>query len=1269
MAEQAKPYEILREGNEEVMKIDANSWPYAPSIEDNANVMVSTIEKLLESPNVARVMFNQKRNYSYDSDQTQGLLEIAMIYQHLLKQKRIVSMESLGFNDNEMKFFSEKLGTMQYVVMNLLRSDPIGAYVEVKRLIREEAIKYNSDHSDVREKYINNLKYIYNLLESTRIISFVKDRLEGYEIGDRSFYREIFKPTITPDFMYTRVMAMQPMNGEQIDAYSVGRSEITVFNTPNDIKKLYHIIPPEFKLTEDKYELLDLARNILAEHKPKEEEFLEPEKMRTTFYNIGKDLIEELAEHKKIPLEYSEIQELAEILVRYTVGFGLIEVLLQDDKIQDITINGPIGETRIFIVHQEHDECVTNIIPSRDDGLSWASKFRLLSGRPLDEANPVLDTELTIPGARARVAIMSRPLSPNGLAFALRRHRDKPWTLPLFMQKGMISAMGAGLISFLIDGSRTLLFAGTRSSGKTSLLGSSLVEIMRNHRIITVEDSVTGDSEILVKKSNKIFRTTMGELVDSAINEYGSWYTLSDHEILGNYESIEVLALGKDNKIVWQKPSKLIRHKVKKKIYEIKTRTGKTVKVTEDHSLFGIGDDGKLKEIKPTAMSVGSYLATIRNIPFNTKETLSLNVLDYINLIKGGYLLGTPVKSFVEENYELIRTIAKQRNITRATFAKWKRTGLLPIDILKESNLPLTKLKSPETLFKIGINGKALSTEISFDRNLLTLAGCWLADGCYDKNSVIISSFEEESNEITRRFASNYGLSTNLHSDGGSLMINSQALKFVFNEILGLKGNAYTKRIPSWVFSLSKQQIAYVLKGLFSGDGCVTDREISISLASLELLKDIQTLLLGYNILLRISNKKPDATYGAGISATSSVKKFAEEIGLIQSYKNKKLTKLSSRVSTHDSTDVIPLPIDTKRRLLSFEPNRFNSNDYITRGNSIGRTKLATVLLTANQKNEFLCNLTSLATADICWDQVKEIKELCHNELYVYDLSVPECENFVCGNILVHNTMELPVESMRKLGYNIQPMKVRAALTTGGGEITADEGVRTSLRMGDSCLIVGEIRSVEAKALYEAMRIGALANVVAGTIHGADPYGVYDRVVNDLGVPKTSFKATDIIIVSNPVKTADGLHSKRRVMQIAEVRKHWETDPLKEKGFMDLMTYNTKTDMLEPTQDLINGDSEVLKSIAGNVPEWAGNWDAVWENIMLRAKIKETLVNYSIKANNLEILEAPFVVLSNDTFHKISDIVKTETGNIDAKEVYREWHNWLKRQVKQLSLR
>jgi len=70
------------------------------------------------------------------------------------------------------------------------------------------------------------------------------------------------------------------------------------------------------------------------------------------------------------------------------------------------------------------------LIPSQEDADSWAAKFRMTSGRALDEANPILDTNLELKGINARVAIIQKPLSAGGLAYTLRRHRSKPWTLP-----------------------------------------------------------------------------------------------------------------------------------------------------------------------------------------------------------------------------------------------------------------------------------------------------------------------------------------------------------------------------------------------------------------------------------------------------------------------------------------------------------------------------------------------------------------------------------------------------------------------------------------------------------------------------------------------------------------------------------------------------------------------------------------------------------------------------------------------------------------------
>jgi len=270
--------------------------------------------------------------------------------------------------------------------------------------------------------------------------------------------------------------------------------------------------------------------------------------------------------------------------------------------------------------------------------------------------------------------------------------------------------------------------------------------------------------------------------------------------------------------------------------------------------------------------------------------------------------------------------------------------------------------------------------------------------------------------------------------------------------------------------------------------------------------------------------------------------------------------------------------------------------------------------------------------------------------------------------ITVEDTLELPIESLRKLKYNILAMKVRSALLKGTSEVSAEDGIRTSLRLGDSCLIVGEVRSAEARALYEAMRVGALANVVAGTIHGASPYGVYDRVVNDLKVPATSFKATDIIAVANPIRSADGLHSWRRILQISEVRKHWTKDPQQEGGFSDLMKYNVEKDELEATDAMINGDSEIIKDIASKVKGWAGNWDAVYDNILLRSKMKNEIVKVAEKVRNPNILEAKFNVLANHEFHKVSDKIIEEIGLPVGDRVFPEWQNWLNEAVKKVKI-
>ena len=364
--------------------------------------------------------------------------------------------------------------------------------------------------------------------------------------------------------------------------------------------------------------------------------------------------------------------------------------------------------------------------------------------------------------------------------------------------------------------------------------------------------------------------------------------------------------------------------------------------------------------------------------------------------------------------------------------------------------------------FKSSHNSRTIPRILRIDEDILTFFGLWLADGCYDKKSVIISVVDEESRSLVRKIAARFGTSCKMHSDGVSLMINSSTLKYVMQK-LGLIGDAYTKRMPEWVYNLSNSQIACLLRGLFSGDGYMAKSEAAISLASENLIKDVQTLLLRFGIVSRINRmNEKDYTYSCRISALPSLHEFYNAVGILQKKKMEAVRIVCNKKSTHDSSDVIPLSLEMKHEMHGYS-EKFNYSDYISRNNNIGRVKLLS-LSKRVESNELASKLAMLAQSDIFWDPIREMKRIDFDG-YVYDFSVPECENFICENILAHNTLELPIEELQKLGYNVERLKSRSVITHIETELPAEEALRTALRLGDSALIVGEVRSTEAKAL------------------------------------------------------------------------------------------------------------------------------------------------------------------------------------------------------------
>jgi hypothetical protein len=172
-----------------------------------------------------------------------------------------------------------------------------------------------------------------------------------------------------------------------------------------------------------------------------------------------------------------------------------------------------------------------------------------------------------------------------------------------------------------------------------------------------------------------------------------------------------------------------------------------------------------------------------------------------------------------------------------------------------------------------------------------------------------------------------------------------------------------------------------------------------------------------------------------------------------------------------------------------------------------------------------------------------------------------------------------------------------------------------------------------------------------GTIHGSTPYDVWDRIVNDLKVPSTSFKATDVVISCAPMRFGENIKRNRRITGITEVKKYWTTDPRKENGFFPLLVYNKSRDRLDLAANIRN--SPLLADIADKK---GMSMNDVLKSIKARAEIKKAIVEASKK--NKKLLGLKF---ASESINKFLELVKLQgKRKTDYAKLVRDFKKWLK---------
>lgn len=234
---------------------------------------------------------------------------------------------------------------------------------------------------------------------------------------------------------------------------------------------------------------------------------------RKLIADVLREHAEQLMARGQVPLEQEAERELAEGVHARMFGAGRLQVLLNDDSIENIDLNGgdEVWVTRAGSATHERVDPVASTDEELIELVQGLAAYAGLNSRPWDAANPELNLQLP-DGSRlsAIMGVTDRPL------ISIRRHRFEKVTLADLVGNNTLGESAAEFLRALVSARQNIMIAGATRAGKTTLLRAMAAEIGPEERIITVEKAL----ELGLKKDTER-HPNCGELEERIANSEG----------------------------------------------------------------------------------------------------------------------------------------------------------------------------------------------------------------------------------------------------------------------------------------------------------------------------------------------------------------------------------------------------------------------------------------------------------------------------------------------------------------------------------------------------------------------------------------------------------------------------------------------------------------------------------------------------------------------------------------------------------------------------
>lgn len=201
---------------------------------------------------------------------------------------------------------------------------------------------------------------------------------------------------------------------------------------------------------------------------------------------ILRDEICDIIEDYGLKMPVADREKIIYHIVRDFLGEGLIDAIMHDKYIEDVSCDGL--NIPIFVFHTKYESVQTGVVYESAAELdSFVIKMAQKAGKYVSISEPMLDATLT-DGSRIQMTLGTE-VTAHGSTFTIRKFKDEPITPTDLIEWGTFSKLSMAYIWMAVEAGKSCIFAGGTASGKTTSLNAISLFIPPLAKIITLEDT------------------------------------------------------------------------------------------------------------------------------------------------------------------------------------------------------------------------------------------------------------------------------------------------------------------------------------------------------------------------------------------------------------------------------------------------------------------------------------------------------------------------------------------------------------------------------------------------------------------------------------------------------------------------------------------------------------------------------------------------------------------------------------------------------------